>query len=108
MVNDRLELHERLCEIINIVEADKDRHVYFQPPESIRMKYPAIRYKLDSIENTHASNNVYNQKDRYEAILIDSNPDSEYVRQISLLPRCRFVRHYTANNLNHWVFTLYH
>lgn len=108
MADDRLDLHELLCGIINITEADGDKHVYFQPPANIRMKYPAIRYKLDSIDNVYADNNVYGQRDRYELILIDLDPDSKYVRILSKLPRCRFVRHYTADNLNHWVFTLYH
>lgn len=106
-MGNRLTLHEKLCEIINITEPNGDRHVYYQPPASILMKYPAIKYSRSSIDNRHASNSVYKQFDAYEIIVIDPNPDSEYVRAISKLPRCRFGRHYTADNLNHDTFTIY-
>lgn len=84
------------------------RNVYFQPPESIRMIYPAIVYSRARIDNRHANDFVYKQNDAYEVIVIDRNPDSEIVRKISKLPKCRFDRHYKADNLNHDVFTLYY
>lgn len=76
-MSKRLELHDILCEIVNITEPDGDRHVYFQPPESIKMKYPAIRYSLSNIWNKFASDSIYNQSNSYEVIVIDKNPDSE-------------------------------
>lgn len=82
------------------------RHVYFQPPESVEMSYPAIVYSRKNIENTHANNAVYRQEYRYEIIVIDYDPDSEIVRKVSQLPRCRFIRHYVADNLNHDIFDL--
>ena len=56
---ERLELHETLCAIINITEPDGDRHTYFQPPASVKMKYPAIVYELDDIDTKHANNSIY-------------------------------------------------
>ena len=103
----RLELHEILCGIIDITEPDGDRHVYFDPPESVRMKYPAIVYSRGGIDNLHANNSVYKQFYPYEVIVIDKNPDSKYVDKISKLPRCRWSRHYKADNLHHDVFTLF-
>lgn len=97
----RLELHEILCGILG------SRNVYFQPPASVKMQYPAIVYSRSNLENTHADNAVYLQKPCYELVVIDKNPDSVYVEQVSTLPLCRFDRHYTADNLNHDVFTLY-
>lgn len=97
----RLELHEVLCEILG------SRNVYFQPPASVKMQYPAIVYSRSNIENTHADNTVYLQGWCYEIVVIDANPDSEYVEKISKLPFCSFDRHYTSDNLNHDVFTLY-
>lgn len=107
-MNKRLELHEILCEIINITEPNGDRHVYFQPPESIKMKYPAIRYTRARIEKQHANNAVYNRYRSYEVTLIDKNPDSEYVDKLASLPKCRHDRSYQAENLNHDVFTIYY
>lgn len=83
------------------------RNVYFQPPASIRMNYPAIVFKRKPIENKHANNLVYKQDNCYEVTVIDSYPDSEIVKKISKLPRCRHETHFTSDNLNHDVFTLY-
>lgn len=101
-MESRLKLQTELETILG------SRNVYFQPPESIRMIYPAIVYSRARIDNRHANDFVYKQDDAYEVIVIDRNPDSEIVRKISKLPKCRFDRHYKADNLNHDVFTLYY
>ena len=107
-MNKRLELHEILCEIINITEPNGDGHVYFQPPASVKMKYPAIRYSLSDVDIKRANNAIYKQHKAYEVILIDSDPDTEYFDKMSKLNFCRFNRHYVADNLNHYVFTIYY
>lgn len=84
------------------------KNVYYQPPASVHMNYPAIVYSRKDIENTFADNLVYNQSHSYEVIVIDQDPDSVFVEKISKLPTCRFDRHYSTNNLNHDVFTLYY
>lgn len=106
-MDKRLELHELLCDVVNITEPDGDRHVYFQPPESFKIKYPAIIYYRSNIINNYANNSVYKQSTCYELTVIDEDPDSKIVKLISELPRCRFNRHYTSDNLNHDVFTIY-
>ena len=98
----RLELQTELEDLLG------SRNVYFQPPASVQMKYPAIRYSLQDIENRHADNLAYKQSKAYQLILIDSDPDSEYVDAILQLPYCRFDRSYPADNLNHYVFTIYY
>lgn len=98
----RLELHERLCEILDT------RYVCFQPPETVKMKYPAIVYELDDIENEFADDGVYLSKKRYSTTLIDKNPDSLFVDKLALFPTSEFVRHYTADNLHHWVFRIFY
>lgn len=82
-------------------------NVYFQPPASVKMQYPAIVYSLKNIEKNFANNLSYIITPGYEVILIDKNPDSIYVEKILELPYCRFDRHYTSDNLNHFVFTIY-
>lgn len=84
------------------------RHVYYQPPASVRMEYPAIVYCRNDIVNFHADDGIYSQMNSYELTVIDEDPDSEIVRAVSLLPRCRFTRHFTSENLNHDVFTIYY
>ena len=40
-------------------------NVYFQPPESVKMNYPAIVYALDDLKNAHADDGVYLSYKRY-------------------------------------------
>lgn len=96
----RLELHEILCNLLGT------RNVYFQPPESVKMKYPAIVYTRYDIVNTPANNSVYKQDKKYQLTVIDPDPDSEIVNKVSLLPMCIFDRHFKSDNLNHDVFTI--
>lgn len=83
-------------------------NTYYQPPESKKINYPAIVYSRANIENTYANNNVYMQENAYTVTVIDSDPDSEIVKKVSMLPMCRFDRHFTSDNLNHDVFTIYY
>ena len=101
-MNNRLNLHELLCKTLG------SRQVYFQPPESVKMKYPVIVYSRNRIDNEHANDGVYIQSPSYSITVIDKNPDSDIVERVSRLPRCRFDRHYTADNLNHDTFTIYY
>ena len=101
MMNQRLELHELLCEVLG------SRNVYFQPPESVKMKYPAIIYSRNRIENTSADNITYNQSVSYVITVVDRDPDSEIVERVSKIPHIMYDRSYVADNLNHDVFTLF-
>lgn len=103
----RLELHDILCEIINITESNGDRHVYFNAPASFKMKYPAIRYELSDIDVIHANNAAYKQDKAYELVVITEDPDSDIIAKVMKLPMCKFNRYYRADNLNHYTFTIY-
>lgn len=98
----RIELQDELEKLLG------SKNVYYQPPESVKMQYPAIVYRRSDIENDFADDLVYRKSHFYELIVIDKNPDSEVVEAVSKLPTCRYDRHYTANNLNHDVFTIYY
>lgn len=98
----RLKLQTELEELLGT------KNVYYSPPVSLKMQYPAIVYSRSDINNAHANNSVYKQEYAYEITVIDRNPDSEIVKKVSRLPRCRFNRHYPSDNLNHDVFTIYY
>ena len=98
----RLELQSKFEDILG------SRNVYFQPPSSVRMQYPAIVYSRKNIEGRFANDKIYRKLPCYEAILIDKNPDSEFIDKILDLPYCSFDRHYEADNLNHDVFTIFY
>lgn len=99
---DRLLLQAKLETILG------SRHVYYQPPEGVKIQYPAIIYNRDDIYNTFADNIVYVQDHKYSITVIDEDPDSTFVQLVSKIPRIKFVRHYVSDNLNHDVFTLYY
>lgn len=83
-------------------------NVYFNPPESIAMKYPAIVYSKDAIELNHANNHQYRKFKRYSVEIIDGDPES--IIGETLLEEAEmasFNSHFKAENLNHEVFTLY-
>lgn len=98
----RLELHQILCDLLG------SSNVYFQPPETVRMNYPAIVYSLNSIENRHANNRVYSSIPSYTLILITEDPDDPLIHRLARLTFCSFDRFYTADNLNHYAYTLYY
>ena len=98
----RIELQDELEKLLG------SKNVYYQPPESVKMDYPSIVYRRSNIDNNFADDLVYRQSYFYELIVIDKNPDSEIVEAVSKLPTCRYDRHYTADNLNHDVFTIYY
>lgn len=102
MDEKRLELHEILVGILGT------RNVYYQPPETTTINYPAIIYSRADIKNTFANNNVYGQDHKYRVIVIDANPDSNFVEKMSLLKTAKFERHYTIHNLNHDAFMVYY
>jgi len=96
----RLELHEILVSVLG------SRNVYYQPPESVTMQYPAILYSRSDITNDFADDEVYNQHYSYKIVVIASDPDSEIVEKVSKIKYTKFERHYVANLLNHDVFSL--
>lgn len=100
-MNNRFKLQKILEDIIG------SKQVYYQPPESIKLKYPAIIYSLDNVTNKFANNETYILDDRYSIILIDNNPDTDLVRKILSLRKSRFDRRYISDNLIHNVFTIY-
>lgn len=81
-------------------------NVYFQPPESIKINYPAIIYSRARIGNDFANNGVYGQKYNYQVIVLDGDPDSDLVSKVSQMDTAKHVKHYTSNNLNYDVFAI--
>ena len=100
-MSSRRDLHTILEGILG------SHNVYFQPPSSVRMQYPAINYSRKDIEKRSADDCAYRKLPSYEVILIDKNPDSQLIEKILDLHYCSFDRHYESDNLNHDVFTLY-
>ena len=99
---DRLELHSVLQELLG------SSNVYYQPPESIKMQYDAIRYSKKNIASKYANDRKYSMTDCYEVIVISRLPDNPIIKKLLSLPYCSYDRHYVADNLHHDVLTIYY
>lgn len=102
MAKKRLELHEKLCEILG------SRNVYFSTPSGIKMKYPCIMYSESNAGANFADNLKYLKYKRYSLIVIDRDPDSEIPDRVLDLPYCTSDRNYVVSGLNHFAFTLFY
>lgn len=98
----RLTLQETLEELLG------SRNVYYQSPDNVSMRYPAIRYTKTAINSEYADDRTYKNMKRYELIVIDKNPDNPVIDKLLELPYCSYDRHYKSDNLNHDVLTLYY
>lgn len=83
-------------------------NVYFQPPDTIQMQYPAIVYQRYISKTEFADNSPYQVHQRYQVTVIDKDPDSPIPDKVAALPMCIKNRFFVANNLNHDVFNLYY
>lgn len=100
-MGNRISLQQKLESILGT------RNVYYNPPENLAMKYPAIRYRLVGSSNAKANDSNYIKHRKYELTLIDYDADSQYVDSIEELPYCELNNAYTADGLYHFKFTLF-
>lgn len=83
-------------------------NVYFQPPPSIHMCYPAIVYSLEGVNKTFANGLAYNISKSYTLIVIDTNPEGVIADKVNLLPFCKHIKRYPKDGLTHDVFRIYY
>lgn len=98
----RQELQSKLEELLG------SRNVYYQPPASVQMTYPAIMYSKADLDSKLANNKKYLNKTRYTITVIDYTPDNSVIEKILELPYSSYDRYYVSDNLNHDVITLYY
>jgi hypothetical protein len=97
----RLELQTLLSGLLG------NPNVYFQAPPNNEMQYPCIIYAWDDTKTDFADNSPYRRSKRYQVTVIDRNPDSLIPDDIAQLPLSSMEQTFKADNLNHFVFTLY-
>lgn len=107
-MKDKPTLQAVLGDIMTSV-GESTTQVYFQPPESVKMTYPAIRYSIDGLTNNFANGQVYNQSWHYKVTVIDKKPTSIIAQKVSKLPTVQMVgAPYVVDNLYHYVFRIYY
>lgn len=94
--------------VIDAIRQYAHEHVYFQPPATVRMKYPCIVYTLEDVDTRYANNFPYGHDKAYTVMVIDKNPDSEIPDKIGDLQYSSFKTKYEQDNLNHFVYRLYY
>lgn len=99
----RLELQSKLESVIG------NSNVYFQPPASIKLSYPCVIYSIGSGDAKYATNKVYRYTHSYEVIFICKKPTLSIIEQMmNEFEMCKLTRSYSADNLNHYAFSLYY
>lgn len=97
----RLELHEILCDVL------QSRNCYYSPPTGFEMAYPCIIYKLGGSNPKYADNIPYFIDLEWDITVVDEDPDSKIANNMMQMPKCRFERLFTSDDLNHFVFALW-
>lgn len=83
-------------------------HVYFQPPASVKIIYPAIIFNFSNVKTIRSNNNLYNYMKSYEVTFVSTEPHHYMFDKLMNFPYSSFDRRYVADNLYHDVFTIFY
>lgn len=81
--------------------------VYFQPPENLRMDYPAVVFHLSRNKSVHASDGRFKDSQEYTVTLITEDPQPDVLDAILDIPYTTLESTYVSKGMNHFVFTTY-
>lgn len=98
----RVELHHILTDALG------SSQVYYQPPETVKLKYPCIIYFLSGERDWHANNFPYHRLRSYDMTYITKDPDDPMVDVLNDLKYCSFGRSYVSDNLHHFTYSIYY
>ena len=82
-------------------------NVYFDPPESFKLKYPCIVYSLNTNVENFADDSVYRRMKRYSLLYITKNADDPMIDILDDLRYCRMNRFYASDGLFHYAYDIY-
>lgn len=88
-------------------QAVQHDRVYFQPPENLKIGYPAIVFHLSKMEIDHASDVPYKGAKEYSVTLITKDPEPDVIDEILKIPYSSLDTTYISDGMNHFVFTVY-
>lgn len=97
----RLQLHSKLVELLG------SRHVYYQPPSTVKMEYPCIVYSPEPTLRKDADNLIYFKRRRYHLIYISRDPDDPMVDAIEGIRYCDHTDTTVVDRLYQTHFSLY-
>lgn len=85
----------------------KHDQVYFQPPENLKIGYPAVVFHLSKMEIDRASDVPYKGAKEYSVTLITKDPEPDVIDEILKIPYSSLDTTYISDGMNHFVFTVY-
>lgn len=106
----RLDLDAKLRQILG------SDNVYFQPPESLKLKFPCIVYKRTNGDTKYADDSPYSFTIAYQLTYISKDPDPDLdengktiIDKIAMhFPMSRYTTHFAKDNMNHDTFIVYY
>lgn len=98
---DRIDLQTTLQDILG------SKNVYYDPPETLKISYPAIIYSKSGLTNKKADDANYRINTIYDITVIDKRPDNPVIKKLLELPYCSYDRHFVSDNLHHDTLTIY-
>lgn len=99
----RLDLHDELKELLGT------NYCYYQPPESVKLKYPCYVYHREPEDVIRANNRLYRRVHKYGLTYITFDPDDPLIEETQdHFQMCGSPRFYAADGLNHYYYDLYY
>lgn len=99
---NRLELHELLSSIME--SEGESPNLYFQPPETVKLAYPCIVYRLAYMTSDYADDDPYRIRITYDITYITRSPTSKVPTDLARSHEFAFDRYYISDNLHHYVY----
>lgn len=83
-----------------------DATVYIEPPENVKMAYPAAVISTVGYRHEYADNRKYYIYRRIQVTVISRSPDHPLVDYLVRRHQCRHSNHVVRDGLHHDYFTL--
>lgn len=102
-MDNRASLQLKLCALLG------SDNVYFQPPETVKLRYPCIIYEKAKKALSYADNKIYGNVDCYTVTSIYKSIDDDI--SDTILEAFSMIRHdrtFKNDNLYHDVFQLFY
>ncbi len=82
--------------------------VYYQPPASVQMEYPCIRYNMAKVPVDYADDRAYLIRAKYIVTYITTEPDDPMKETLVETLRTPVIQIYAADGLYHYVYEVYY
>lgn len=102
MGRTRVELHHQLEAILG------SKNVYYDPPESFKLKYPCIVYSLEGFADSYADNETYRRMRRYTMTYITSKAEDPIAEKLADIRYCTLNRPFVTSDLYHFAYTIFY